>query len=121
MDWSTMVDKEVEEAAFLFAPAALGEPDATMSLMTLEIWSTSSAMVERKVVQCSEQWMKIRRFWKHEWEMMGLGMHNDVHLYMRGVLRDWGAKKLGNFKSFEIHSVQEKELPVNVSTYINPI
>jgi hypothetical protein len=50
-----MVDKEVEEAAFLFAPAALGEPDATMSLMTLEIWSTSSAMVERKVVQCSEQ------------------------------------------------------------------
>jgi hypothetical protein len=35
--------------------------------------------------------------------------------------RDWGTEKVGSLKDFEIRSVQEKELPTNRSTYINPI
>jgi hypothetical protein len=66
--------------------------------------------------------------WIHEWETMGLGMDNGNQLYMCGrwqchdtfhekrcifvsmthVIRpwDWGAKKLGILKDFEIYSVQ---------------
>jgi hypothetical protein len=71
-----------------------------------------------------------KEFSKHEWESMGLGMHNGVQLYMCGKRhsvmihfpvkrflsvsttwairpRDWGVKKAGILKYFKVRSAQE--------------
>jgi hypothetical protein len=140
MPWSAMVE-EVEEATSLSGPAALWEPDAA----TLEIWSASLVMVEWKMVRCgavSSEW-KIEGFERRiekRWDLVCTVASNftwvvgdsvTIHFLMKRFLsisstrviwlQDWGAEKIGSLKDFEIHSVQEKELPINRSTYINPI
>jgi hypothetical protein len=82
MAWSAMVEEEVEEAASLFALLALGEPAAAMSPTMLEAWPTLPDMVEQEAMRCGEQWIRVEKFWKQEWESMGLGVHSGTHLYM---------------------------------------